>query len=68
MHAFLFLYIYSINNRIMKNLLPIHKKLFIHPVYTLIIIAVIIWGLLAYIKVIDFIYSIGIRVGEALAG
>ncbi len=52
----------------MKNSLILHKKLFKHPVFILICVAVIIWGLVAYMEIIDFIHSIGIKIGAALAG
>lgn len=52
----------------MKNSLILHKKLFKHPVFILICVAVILWGLFSYLELIDFFHSIGIKIGAALAG
>jgi hypothetical protein len=52
----------------MKNLLIVHKKLFKHPVFIIICVAVILWGLLAYMEIIEYVQSFGIRIGEMLAG
>jgi hypothetical protein len=51
----------------MRNVSLTHKKLLKHPVFILICVAVIVWGILAYIELIESVYNIGIQIGEALA-
>ena len=53
----------------MKPQNQIIKFLMKNPAITiLILISVILWGLLFYLKLADYLHDIGIKIGTALAG
>ncbi len=53
----------------MEEINLILKKLYKEkaPLYTLLIIGIIIWSLILYLRLADFINSIGMEIGTALA-
>ncbi len=51
----------------MKPEFKLKKSTLQNPTFTLIVINVILWSLVIYIKSCDVLYSIGVEIGQLLA-